>query len=102
MWPASMAARCRTPHWFGNVVSVADIERQVLTESIRRWSEKYTDVTVRPVVERDKPRRKLLALSGDAQLVVVGSRGRGGFTGLLLGSTSQALIHHADCPVMIV
>lgn len=87
---------------FGNVVPVADIERQVLTESITGWSEKYPDVAVQPVVEQDKPRRKLLALSGDAQLVVVGGRGRGGFTGLLLGSTSQALIHHADCPVMVV
>lgn len=87
---------------FGNVVPVADIERQVLTESIAGWSEKYPDVTVHSVVQRDKPRRKLLALSGDAQLLVVGSRGRGGFTGLLLGSTSQALIHHADCTVMVV
>lgn len=44
---------------------------------------------------------RLLAWSRTAQLMVAGSRGRGGFQGLLLGSTSHALIHYADCPVLI-
>lgn len=75
---------------------------QVLAESLAGWQEKYPDVTVQRVVVRDQPRHQLLEWSRKAQLVVVGSRGRGGFKGLVLGSTSQALIQHATCPVMVV
>jgi nucleotide-binding universal stress UspA family protein len=48
------------------------------------------------------PARALLDASTDADLVVVGSRGHGGFTGLLLGSVSQQVAHHATCPVVII
>lgn len=81
---------------------LADSEARVLAERIAGWGEKYPDVAVEQVVVRDKPRHALLERSGRAQLVVVGSRGRGGFRGLLLGSVSQAMIHHADCPVLVV
>ena len=77
-------------------------EREVLAERLAGWTEKYPDVPVRRLVARDRPARALVEESGRAQLVVVGSRGRGGFRGLLLGSVSQALLHNAHCPVAVV
>jgi nucleotide-binding universal stress UspA family protein len=59
-------------------------------------------VAVREHLVRGRIRRTLLDLSGSAQLLVVGARGRGGLSGLLLGSVSQASLHHADCPVLVV
>ena len=59
-------------------------------------------VDVRPVVVHGNTTPVLLAVSEVAAHLLLGSRGRGGFTGLLLGSTSDQLMHHASCPVTIV
>jgi len=77
-------------------------EHEVLAERLAGWAESYPDVPVRRLVVRDRPARALVEESGRAQLVVVGSRGRGGLRGMLLGSVSQALLHHAHCPVAVV
>jgi nucleotide-binding universal stress UspA family protein len=77
-------------------------EKALLAEGLAGWSEKYPDVPVQRIVPRDRAAHALVELSRRAQLVVVGSRGRGGFTGLLLGSVSHALLHRAHCPVAVV
>lgn len=60
-------------------------------------------VDVRTSVEEGKnPAEVLIERSKEADLVVVGSRGHGGFVGMLLGSVSQHLVAHADCPVVVV
>ncbi|SNS43534.1 universal stress protein [Rhodococcoides kyotonense] len=82
--------------------SIEASEEALLAESLAGWQDKYPDVEVRRVVAQDRPVRVLSQLSEEASLIVVGHRGRGGFTGMLLGSTSYALIHTADCPVMVV
>ncbi len=77
-------------------------EQQILAERLAGWQEKYPDVEVRRVITRDHPAHSLIQEAQDAQLLVVGSRGRGTVTGMLLGSTSQAALHHAPCPLVIV
>ncbi|HXT46212.1 MAG TPA: universal stress protein [Pseudonocardiaceae bacterium] len=77
-------------------------EREVLAERLAGWGEEYPDVPVQRIVTRDRPVHRPLKQARGAQLVIVGSRGRGTFSGLLLGSVSHALLHHAPCPVVIV
>jgi nucleotide-binding universal stress UspA family protein len=82
--------------------AIADEEEEVLAERLAGWGAKYPDVHVRRIVDRDGAARALVDWSRDAQLVVVGSRGRGNLAGLLLGSVSHAVLHRSHCPVAVV
>lgn len=81
--------------------TIATEARSMLAEQLAGWSEKYPEVPVARNVYLSGPRHHLLVWSKTAQLLVVGSRGRGGFTGLLLGSTSNAMVQRAHCPVLV-
>lgn len=77
-------------------------EHAVVSECLAGFGERFPDVTAHRKIYIDGPRAHLQAWSKQAQLLVVGSRGRGGFTGLVLGSTSNTLVREAHCPVMVV
>ena len=79
----------------------------LLETELAGWELKYPEVPVQMRILRGRPAPNLLRYAVTAgeqptELLVVGSRGRGGFAGLLLGSTSQAVVTHAACSVAVV
>jgi nucleotide-binding universal stress UspA family protein len=81
---------------------VAAQQDLLVAEALAGWAEKYPDVEVKRSVISSPVVSALLERAADAELLVVGSRGRGGFAALLLGSVSHAVLHRADCPVAVV
>ncbi len=81
--------------------TVEEEAQRSLAESLAGHRERYPDVTVHRRVVRDRPARHLIDEAASAQLVVVGSHGRGGLTGMLLGSVSNTVLHSVQIPVIV-
>ncbi len=81
--------------------TLQEMGEETLSQRLSGWPERYPDVLVRRVVVVDKPAHQLLEQAKTAQLLVVGSHGRGGFAGMLLGSVSTSVVHRAKLPVIV-
>ena len=103
------------PAGYGNIGSVGafdspdadagDLERaarETLETAIGEAVGETTDVEIERQVVEGQAAEVLIGAAAPGDLLVVGSRGHGGFAGLLLGSVSQQCVHHAQCPVVVV
>jgi len=79
-----------------------DSSQAMVERMVSPWREKFPDLEIRIRLAETAPVPALVGASRAAELVVVGSRGHGGLAGLMLGSVSNALAHHSECPVVIV
>ena len=82
--------------------SLVTAAQDLLDARLADLEKTYPNVTVDKVVSGNESASQILESADDAQLIVVGTRGLGGFTGMLIGSTSQAVLHAALCAVMVV
>ncbi|TQM32413.1 universal stress protein [Nocardia bhagyanarayanae] len=90
---------------FGRYESRAEMQTEaetLLAGSLAGYVEKYPEVPVTRVVAEDRPARRVLRAAAGAQLIVLGSHGRGGFPGMTLGSVTHAVLHRTECPLLVV
>ena len=83
------------------IATAREVAQELVERIVREEGGDDPGVDVRPLVAEDEPASALLEAARGADLVVVGSRGLGGFKGLLLGSVSHQVAQHAPCPVVI-
>jgi nucleotide-binding universal stress UspA family protein len=101
----SIATAPKPANWeFGYVSSFAEYSAAVYDELVRdthATAEKYRTVSISYRAVHAGPAKCLIDTSRDARMLVVGSRGRGGLAGMLLGSVSEQCVRHAACPVLL-
>ncbi len=88
--------------WWGDDPADETRRERVLADTLAPLQEKYPDVAVQRRVARAHPVDALVAASAGGQLIVVGSRGAGGFRGLVLGSVSHRILQRSHCPVAVI
>lgn len=89
----------------GYVPPIDDFEAATLAEldkDVEAIRAEFPDLDIKTAAMRGNPAEKLIEASAGAEMVVVGSRGRGGFAGLVLGSVSDQVVRYAKCPVLVV
>jgi nucleotide-binding universal stress UspA family protein len=108
---ATLRVVCAVPQYSGSLAWVpAPMDRKALFADIRMqldagmtWLKShYPHLSMESELKDGSPVEVLVEASKHVELVVVGTRGRGGFTGMLLGSTSDGVLHHGKGPVMVV
>lgn len=102
----SIATAPRPPTWkFGYVSSFDDLAETVrdhLVKDVSTHLERFPAIDIEHRAVHGSPAKNLIAISRDARMLVVGSRGLGGFAGMVLGSVSDQCVRHAACPVLVV
>lgn len=97
-WPKSYGYALPVPREYDPAADA----RQVLDAALQPILEEYPDLDIEPTVVEGAPALSLVALSTDADVLVVGTRGHGEFVGMLIGSVSEYCLTHANCPVVVV
>ncbi|AOW93395.1 universal stress protein [Rhodococcus sp. WMMA185] len=100
-WQGSPASGGKTRGLLVDWDAVRQEEEALLAEGLAGEAEIFPDVAVKQVAEQGSAADAIMKYADDAQLIVVGSHGRGAVLGALMGSTSQNLLHHANCAIMI-
>ena len=98
---AALLAVCALADTAGGLGGARRMESD-FEQAVARAQKEHLEVAVKALVAHGPPRAALLGAASQAQMLVVGSRGRGGVRGMMLGSVSQAVLHHAPCPVGVV
>lgn len=101
-YPAAATGYAWVPIAADESVDYAEIAQKVVAEAISNADTAAGDVRIISRVQQGFPAQVLIDAAAGADLLVVGSRGHGGFSGALLGSISMHCVHHAPCPVVVV
>ena len=101
-YPASTAGYAWAPMAMPEVIDYEEIAEKTVAEAISAVADTGSDVRISTIVREGNAAEALIDAAVHADLLVVGSRGHGGFAGALLGSVSRHCVQHAPCPVVVI